>query len=106
MMLRSFLQRRIRPRYNLCMSMTANEVLEAARQLTANEQEWLLQGLLDDEFAAWQKEVGEPEPGYEEWFRTSVEEALADNSPGIPHEEAMKYLHDAIEKARALKATA
>lgn len=86
--------------------MTAAEILEAARQLPANEQEWLLQTLQEDEFTAWQKEVGEPEPGYEEWFRTGVEEALADDSPGIPHEEAMKYLHEAIQKARRLKATA
>ena len=88
------------------MPMTAAEILEAARQLSANEQQWLLQALQEDEFASWQKEAGEPEPGYEEWFRASVEEALADTSPGIPHEEAMKYLHDAIQKARRLKATA
>ncbi len=34
--------------------------------------------------------AGEPEPGYDEWFRASVEEALADDSAGIPHEEAME----------------
>lgn len=44
----------------------------------------------------------EPEPGYDEWFRAGVEEALADTSEDIPHEEAMKHFHDAIEKARKL----
>jgi hypothetical protein len=91
------------------MPMTAAEILKAARQLPANEQEWLLHTLQEDEFAAWQKEVGEPEPGYEEWFRASVEEALADTSPGIPHEEVMKEMAEIIHAARKrqkLKASA
>lgn len=83
--------------------MTANEVLEAARQLTANEQEWLLQGLLNDEYAVWQKEVGEPEPGYEEWFRTSVEEALADDSPSIPHDQVAREMSEILRTARERK---
>jgi len=48
----------------------------------------------------------EPEPGYDEWFRAGVEEALADTSEDIPHEEAMKHFHDAIQQARKLKRTA
>jgi hypothetical protein len=94
------------PRYNLPMPQTAAELLDAARQLPADEQAWLLQALHEDEFAVWQKEAGEPEPGYEEWFRAGVEEALADTSPDTPHEEAMKFFHEAIERARNLKATA
>lgn len=94
------------PRYNLPMPMTAAEILEAARQLAPEEPQWLVSTLQEDEFAAWQKEAGEPEPGYEEWFRASVEEALADDSPDVPHEEAMQYFHEAIQKARKLKATA
>jgi hypothetical protein len=35
--------------------MTAAEILEAARQLALEEQQWLLQALQEDEFAAWQK---------------------------------------------------
>jgi hypothetical protein len=93
-------------RYNFDMPMNAAEILEAARQLPLEEQEWIVENMLHDEEAVWQKEVGEPEPGYEEWFRASVEEALADDSPGIPHEEAMKYLHEAIQKARRVKSTA
>jgi len=96
-------------RYNLPMPMTAAEIREAARQLPADEREWLLQTLQEDEFAAWQKEAGEPEPGYEEWFRASVEEALADDSPGIPHEEVMKETAEIIRAARErqrLKASA
>ena len=57
----------------------------------------------DEAFAAGQKEVGEPEPGYEEWFRKGVEEALADTSEGIPHEEAMKHFREANLKARKLR---
>jgi hypothetical protein len=96
------------------MSRTATQILEDARQLPPAEQEWLLQHLLpedaremtDEEFAVWQKEYGEPEPGYDEWFRAGVEEALADTSPGTPHEVAMKHFHEAILNARKLKATA
>jgi len=89
--------------------MTAAEILEAARQLAPAEQQWLVQTLQEDEFAAWQKEVGEPEPGYEEWFRASVEEALADNSPGIPHDEVVKEMAEVLRAAREgrkLKASA
>jgi hypothetical protein len=83
--------------------MTAAEILEAARQLALEEQQWLLQALQEDEFAAWQKEVGEPEPGYEEWFRASVEEALADDSPGIPHDEVVKEMEELLRMARESK---
>lgn len=54
----------------------------------------------DEAFAAWQKEVGEPEPGYEEWFRAGVEEALADDSPGTPHEEVMQDIAKILRSAR------
>jgi hypothetical protein len=100
-------------RYNLPMSRTATEILEEARQLPPGDLDWLVQNLLGEEdraseaeFAAWQEEVGEPEPGYEEWFRAGVEEALADTSGDIPHEEAMEQFHKAILKARKLKAIA
>jgi hypothetical protein len=96
------------------MSRTAVEILKDARQLPPGELDWLVEnlvnegpgGMSEEEFAAWQKEVGEPEPGYEEWFRAGVEEALAETSPGIPHEEAMKHFHEAILQARRMKAIA
>jgi len=96
------------------MSRTAAELLEEARQLPPGEFDWLVQNLLsegdgisdEEKFAAWQKDVGEPEPGYDEWFRAGVEEALADTSGDISHEEAMKDFHKAILRARKLKATA
>jgi hypothetical protein len=96
------------------MNRTAAEILEDARQLPPGELDWLVENLVneepgamsEEEFAAWQKEVGEPEPGYEEWFRAGVEEALADTSPDTPHEEAMEHFHQAILKARKLKAIA
>lgn len=93
------------PRYNLPMSRTAAQLLEEARQLPPGDLDWLIQNLLTEgdaseekAFADWQKEVGVPEPGYEEWFRAGVEEALADTSPGIPHEEAMKEFHEHIRQ--------
>jgi hypothetical protein len=100
-------------RYDHPMARTAAQLLEDARQLPPAERDWLIENLLgeegltsDEAFAAWQKEAGEPEPGYDEWFRAGVEEALADTSGDIPHEEAMKEFHDAILRARKLKATA
>ncbi|MGB6742527.1 MAG: hypothetical protein WBE38_02635 [Terracidiphilus sp.] len=96
------------------MNRTAAELLDEARQLPPGERDWLIENLLgeegamsDEAFAAWQKEVGEPEPGYEEWFRAGVEEALAEDPSGdVPHEVAMRELHEAILKARKLKNTA
>jgi hypothetical protein len=94
------------------MSRTAAQILEEIRQLPTGEREWLVGELAagitmsDEAFAAWQKEAGEPEAGYDEWFRAGVEEALADTSGDVPHEVAMKQFHDAILKARKLKATA
>ena len=96
------------------MNRSASEILEDARQLPPGELDWLVEnlvnegpgGMSEEEFAAWQKDVGEPEPGYEEWFRAGVEEALADTSGDIPHEEAMKHFHNAILRARKMKAIA
>jgi hypothetical protein len=96
------------------MARTAAQLLEEARQLPPGDFDWLVQNLLSEEdgrseeerFAAWQKEVGEPEPGYDEWFRAGVEEALADTSGDTSHEEAMKHFHNAILRARKMKATA
>jgi hypothetical protein len=96
------------------MARTAAQLLEEARQLPPGDLEWLVQSLLSEEdvrsgeerFATWQKEAGELEPGYEDWFRTGVEEALADSSGDVPHDEAMKHLHSAILRARKMKATA
>lgn len=96
------------------MPRTAAELLQEIRKLPSVERDWVIENLLgeegamsDETFAAWQKEVGEPEPGYEEWFRASVEEGLAEDASGdVPHEEAMQHLHQAILKARRLKNTA
>ena len=99
------------------MSRTAAEILEDARQLPPGDLDWLIQNLLgegegvseEEKFAAWKKEVGEPEPGYEEWFRAGVEEALADTSPGMPHEvvvEEISNLLRAAREAQRLKASA
>ena len=46
-----------------------------------------------------------PEPGYDEWFRQQVQEALDDDSPGIPHEQVMREMRERLEAriARASK---
>ena len=96
------------------MSPNAQRLLDEARQLPSAERDWLIENLIgeegamsDEAFAAWQKEAGAPEPGYEEWFRKGVEDALADDgSEDIPHEEAMKQFHEAILEARKMKKTA
>lgn len=98
------------------MPHTAAELLEEIRQLPSAERDWVIENLLgkegamqDDAFVAWQKEAGEPEPGYEEWFRAGVEEALADTSPDTPHEEVVKEIGNILRSAREgrkLKASA
>lgn len=92
------------------MPHTAAEILEEARKLPLAERHWLIDTLMsendqaaEEAFAAWQKEVGEPEPGYEEWFRAGVEEALADDSPGTPHEEVMRDIGNILRSAREAK---
>jgi hypothetical protein len=99
------------------MSRTAAQLLEEARQLPPGDLDWLIENLVneadeapkEEAFAAWQREVGEPEPGYDEWFRAGVEEALADTSGDIPHEEVVKEMANLFRKAREaqrLKASA
>jgi hypothetical protein len=99
------------------MNRSAAEILEDARQLPPGDLDWLVENLVNEgaggmsekEFADWQKEVGEPEPGYEEWFRAGVEEALADTSPDTPHEEVVAEIGNLLRTAREaqrLKASA
>lgn len=94
------------------MSSNAQKLLDQIRQLPAAERDWLIESLIgegamsDEALAAWQKQAGEPEPGYDEWFRNGVESALADTSTDIPHEEAMNEFHEAIRRARKLKRSA
>jgi hypothetical protein len=92
------------------MSPNAQRLLDAAQKLPPDERDWLaeqlLSGMNEETLSALEKEFGKPEPGYDEWFRTSVTEALADSSPDIPHEEAMKQFHEAIRRARKLKQSA
>jgi hypothetical protein len=89
------------------MSHTAAEILEEARKLSAAERDWPIENLIGEEgamsdevFAAWQKEIGEPEPGYDDCFQKGVEEALADDSPGTPHEKVMRDIAQILRSAR------
>jgi DNA polymerase III psi subunit len=92
------------------MARTAQQILDDALQLVPDERDWLAEqlliGLNKEAFSALKKEYGEPEAGYEAWFRAGVEEALADNSEGVPHEKAMKQLHHNIQSKRKLKQSA
>jgi len=93
------------------MPRTAQQILDDARQLAPDEREWLAEQLFikanEEAFSALDQEYGKPEAGYDEWFRAGVEEALADDGSGdVPHEDAMKQFHEAIQKARKMKKTA
>jgi len=81
------------------MPLTAQELLKAARELSSDERNWLVQALQEDELATWQKEVGEEESGYDEWFRAQVQVALDDDSPGIPHEQVVQEMSDLLRAA-------
>lgn len=90
------------------MSRTAAEILEEARQLPSAEIDWLIQSLADEgggemseeAFAAWQREAGEPEPGYDDWFGKGVEESLADPSSDIPHEHVAQEVASTLRSLR------
>lgn len=41
---------------------------------------------------------GEPEPGYDEWFRAKVEAAMRSTEPTIPHEEVMAEIDALLER--------
>ena len=99
------------------MNRSAAKILEDARQLPPGDLDWLVRNLLqegdgtseEEAYATWRKNVGEPEPGYEEWFRAGVEEAMADPSGDVPHEEVVKDLANLLRSAREaqrLKASA
>ena len=94
------------------MSSDAQRILDEARQLPRGERDWLAEQLLselnEEAFSALAAEYGKPEPGYDEWFRAHIEEALADTSPGIPHEQVMREMEQMICHAREkrLKETA
>lgn len=94
-------------RYNPCMSRTAAEILEEARRLPVDEQLVLAIELAGD--SPVHPGLGEPEPGYDEWFRAGVEEALADRSRGTAHTEVVEEIAQVLRAARAarkLKASA
>ena len=94
------------------MPRTAQQIFDDARQLPPDERHWVAEQLLaqlnEEAFSALEAEYGKPEPGYEEWFRSHIEEALADKSPGIRHEQVMREMDQLIRRAkeRKLKETA
>lgn len=86
------------------MSPNAQKILDATRQLSPKERDWLTEQLLiqqnEEAFASIEARYGKPEPGYDEWFRAGVEEALKDDSPGIPHEKVMQEIAEILTSAR------
>lgn len=89
------------------MPRTAQQILDDARQLPSDERHWMAEQLLsqlnDEAFSALEAEYGKPEPGYDEWFRAHIEEALADTSPGVPHEQVMREMEEMIRRAKEKK---
>ena len=89
------------------MSPDAKKIFEEAMQLPPEQRDWLAEQLLilqnEHAFAAQTAEYGEPEPGYDAWFRAGVEEALADKSPDIPHEEVVREIKNVLRAAREKK---
>ena len=89
------------------MNPDAQRILDEARQLPPDQRERLVEQLMvqanEEAFSALEKEYGPPEPGYDEWFRAGVEEALADKSPGIPHEQVMQEIAQILTSAREKK---
>jgi hypothetical protein len=51
-------------------------------------------------------ESAEAEAAYEAWFRKQVQEALAEDDPGTPHDEVMAEMRAIVADARAAKASA
>ncbi len=39
-------------------------------------------------------------PGYDDWFRAKVREALADTQPGVPHRQVMDEVQALIDRKR------
>lgn len=89
------------------MNHTLEEVRQLALELPAEER--LALALELSEGLPPHPGLGKPDPGYEEWFRTQVEEALTDKSRGVPHkavvEDIAKVLR-AVREAQKLKAGA
>jgi hypothetical protein len=80
------------------------EVLQMALQLPPEQRLALADSLM--ERIQRDSALEEPEPGHDQWVRAGIEEALADSSGDVSHDEAMKQFHEAILSARKLKATA
>ena len=95
------------------MPSLAAKLLKEVRQLPRAERIWLIDSLMgeqgamsDEALAAWQHEAGIAEPGYDEWFRRGVHEALADKSGDVTHAVAMQEFRKAMQRSRKLKETA
>jgi len=84
--------------YYSAMQHPFDEVRQLAMQLPENQRLPLALDLCAD--VTVHPGLGEPEPGYEEWFRTGVEAALLDTSAGIPHNEVVSDIANVLRSAR------
>jgi hypothetical protein len=82
---------------------TAAEILEEARRLSAKERALIAETLLSEAYDRWQSKLEAPESGYDEWFHAGVEEALADTSPGISHEDVVEQIKKVLRSSREAK---
>jgi hypothetical protein len=85
-------------RYNLPMSRSLEEVRQLALELPPEQRLSLALELSDG--LPPHPGLGEHEPGYEEWFRAGVEEALADTSKAIPHKDVVEDIANVLRAAR------
>lgn len=83
------------------MERTVDQIRELAMALP-EEQRLLLALQLSAEVSP-HAGLGEPEPGYEEWFRGEVEAALTDKSAPIPHEQVVKEMAVRLRSLRQAK---
>jgi hypothetical protein len=49
-------------------------------------------------------ETEEQAKSYDRWFRKKIEAAMKDDSPGIPHDEAMAHVRATIKAAAKKRA--
>jgi hypothetical protein len=88
------------------MSISVNDVLESARQLPLEDRQSLLIGLLDQDEAAWSKELGDPEVGHSDWFNGRVQKSLESSEPHFSTDEVMSRAREAVCRASRVKQSA
>jgi hypothetical protein len=94
------------------MSHTLEEVRQIALELPEEDRLQLASSLWDsvesdsEADLTWRKEIGEPEPGYNEWLADRVKKSLENNEPGLSTDEAMLRARNSVLAAARTKQSA